>query len=149
MADQDSPCYGCVGCSMRCTAGVRMSEFEFLRIVETLRSLDPDEVHRVLSQAKETHWFEGTYYTACLFLDLPTQLCLIYPARPLICRLFGTVRHLPCPLGRIPADLDANRILPDYHKQQLATFQQWMMGCKIFNFDDLLGVPGKGRKFEL
>ena len=123
---------------MRCTDGIKISEFEFQRIVEVLRALHPHRVRRVLYQEKERDWFEGITYTACLFLDVDNDQCMILPARPLICRLFGRVKHLPCPLGKVPVDLDARRILQAYGCQPLQTFQQWMAASGCFNFDDLL-----------
>ncbi len=36
----------------------------------------------------------------CRFLNQQTRLCIIYPVRPLICRLFGLVEWLPCPTGK-------------------------------------------------
>jgi Fe-S-cluster containining protein len=36
----------------------------------------------------------------CRFRDEAAGRCRIYPARPLICRLFGLVEWLPCPVER-------------------------------------------------
>jgi uncharacterized protein len=38
----------------------------------------------------------------CQFLSADRR-CTAYAARPLICRLFGAVRHMPCPFGCKPA----------------------------------------------
>lgn len=134
---------------MRCTAGIKISEFEYARIVEELRGQEPRRVRMVLEQAKELPWFEEITYTACLLLDVTTGLCIAYAARPLVCRLFGLVPHLPCPLGRVPADLDARRVLEGYVCQPMRTFQEWMAASNIFNFDDLLGVPHEPPTFEV
>ena len=149
MTNPSDVCNGCTACAMRCTAGIKMAEIEYLRILEELRSMNPQAAHRVLSQPKEQPWFEEITYTACIFLDMHSHLCLIYPARPLICRLFGRIRHLPCPLELAPPDLHHEHLLQLYTEQPLRTFQEWMMGQGIFNFDDLLGVAREIPMFEL
>ncbi len=126
---------------MRCIDGIRISEFEYERIIAELHTRAPHEVIRVLEQNKEVHWFEGISYHACLFFDRLSQHCLIYPARPLVCRLFGRVPHLPCPVERMPADLDAGRVLAAYTQQPLYTFQDWMALSGIFNAATLLEAP--------
>ena len=142
-------CDGCTACAMRCTAGITLSEYEYTRILEELRSQDHLRVRKVLEQDKQLRWFEETCYTACLFLDVTTRLCLIYPARPLVCRLFGRVKHLPCPTGAVPADIDADRILEGYTHEPRLTFQEWMAAFGIFNFDDLLGGQVEVPSYEL
>ncbi len=149
MAEAEHPCDGCTGCAMRCTDGVKISEFEYTRIVECLRAADPVHAGTVLSQAKERQWFEEITYTACLFLDQRTNLCLVYEARPLICRLYGRIAPYPCPLEKIPPDLDARRVLAAYAEQPLATFQQWMAAEMLFNFADLLGTTEIEPTYEL
>ncbi len=149
MNDFSAICDGCSECAMRCTDGIKISEFEFQRIVEELRDMAPAYIFKVLQQDKEREWFEDVTYTACLFLDIETMRCLVYAARPLICRLFGRVKHLPCPIARVPADLDARRILQAYASQPLATFQQWMMRGEFFNFNDLLGIPYEPPRIEI
>ncbi len=134
---------------MRCTDGIKISEVEVLRILEELRAGDPHQVRRVLEQEKVVQWFEEISYQACLFLDCRTNLCLVYPARPLVCRLFGRVPHLPCPQEKVPADLDAGRVLEAYTQQPLQTFQQWMMAHNVFNFDDLLDDDEGPERYEL
>jgi Fe-S-cluster containining protein len=143
MSGRDTACNGCTICSMRCTDGIRISELEFDRMLETLRDRDRAFARRVLDQPQELPWFEGITYRACRFLDQETRLCLIYEARPLICRLFGHVRHLPCPAERVPADLDAAHLMSAYTAQPLRTFQQWMALRGLFSFDALLG-EGEG-----
>ncbi|MHB9132037.1 MAG: YkgJ family cysteine cluster protein [Armatimonadota bacterium] len=149
MSDWDTVCDGCTGCAMRCTDNIRLSEFEYTRIIEELHALDPRTARRVLEQSKTRIWFEETTYTACLFHDVDSGFCLIYPARPLVCRVFGRVRHLPCPENKVPADLDVARVLQAYTAQPLRTFQEWMMLFNIFNFTDLLGTPDEPPSYEI
>ncbi|MEI7831621.1 MAG: YkgJ family cysteine cluster protein [bacterium] len=149
MSESPSPCDGCTFCASRCTDGIMISELEFTRIVEVLRELPLREVHRVLEQSKKRVWFEEITYTACLFLDNETDRCLIYSVRPLICRLFGRVKHLPCPINKCPADIDAREILKSYTELPLHTFQQWMCLHHMFNFEDLLGIKVKPPCIEI
>lgn len=143
-------CHGCTACAMRCTDGVKLSEYEYARIVETLRALDPAHVHRILRQSKTLPWFEHITYTACLFHDTDTRRCLIYPARPLICRLFGLMPHLPCPKGRVTAHYpSADALLEAYYQQPLSTFPEWMAAHGVFDFDGLIGVPDRPRCIEI
>lgn len=149
MSESPAACTGCTGCAMRCTDGIKISAFEYQRIVEDLRAQDPAYAYKVLEQDKEIDWFEGISYTACLFLDIDSSLCLIYPARPLVCRLFGRVKHLPCPEGLVPADIDARRIIQAHVSQTLHTFQEWMAESGSFNFHDLIGTPYDPPRIEI
>jgi Fe-S-cluster containining protein len=88
----------------RCTGGIALTRPEYLAIRARLDAVPDAERRRVLSQNKERPWpgdSTGATYTACPFLDLDSGLCLVYEARPLICRLFGHVEWLPCPTGKI------------------------------------------------
>lgn len=107
--DDQSACDGCTGCAMRCTAGILVTRAEYQALRAALCDAPAERRRAVLTQAKTRRWGEDddATYRACLFIDMVTQRCLIYPARPAICRQFGRVRHLPCPLGRVPADLPA------------------------------------------
>lgn len=126
-----------------------MSELEFLRIIEVLRELPRRKVRRVLEQSKHRFWFEEITYVACLFLENETDRCLIYPVRPLICRIFGRVKHLPCPIEHCPTDIDARDLLRSYSELPLHTFQQWMIRHYMFNFDDLLGIKEAPVRIEI
>jgi hypothetical protein len=99
-----SPCNGCTDCMHRCTAGIALTRAEYEAILAQLTRVPLEDRLRVLGQDKVQPWpgeSEGATYTACRFLDLDTGLCLVYHARPLICRLFGQVEWLPCPAGVI------------------------------------------------
>lgn len=148
MSEPLPACDGCTACAQRCIAGIQISEFEYTRIVEYLRAHDPQLVRRTLEEPKERPWAAGVMVTACLFHDLRAARCLIAPVRPLVCRLFGHVPHLPCPRGVIAPDRDATHILDAYTQQPLQTFQAWMIADGCFNFDDLLG-PTTPERIEL
>jgi len=118
-----------------------MTEEEFLRIVEHLRGLDPRQVTRVLDQEKRVPWFEDIDVEACLFRDVTRGGCIAYPARPLICRLFGRVEWLPCPLGRkLPQVREGLALIQEYAQQRRATFPEWCVERGLFDFRELLST---------
>lgn len=100
-----TPCNGCTRCRHRCTAGIPITRSEYEAIRDHLKSLPPRERDAVLGQNKQCPWpgSPGHAYTACRFFDTRSGLCLVYPARPLVCRLFGHVEWLPCPIGKTGA----------------------------------------------
>jgi hypothetical protein len=112
-----------------------MARSEFDRIVEHLREADAERVDRVLFQEKRVVWFEETQAEACLFYDVVHRGCLVYPARPLICRLFGRVEWLPCPLGRPLEQVgDGIEVIRAYARERRATFTEWCTESGIFDF---------------
>lgn len=63
----------------------------------------------------------------CEFSDPSGPRCLIYPVRPLICRLFGIVEWLPCPAGRVPTLVpDGPQIMERYRRFERMSFRQWL-----------------------
>jgi hypothetical protein len=136
--EPDNPCDGCHECGLRCTAGIQMQREEFDRIVELLRASDPAQVDRVLNQEKTILWFEDIRSEACLFYDVTRRGCLVYPARPLICRLFGRVEWLPCPLNRPLRLIQGWReLIQTYTSQRRTTFAEWCTEAGIFDFRQL------------
>jgi Fe-S-cluster containining protein len=136
--DAGNPCDGCHDCGLRCTAGIQMTEPEFLRIVEHLRTLDPRQVTRVLEQEKMVVWFEEIESEACLFYDVPKQRCIVYPARPFVCRLFGRVEWMPCPEEKdIPHIKNGLRLTLDYAGEERATFPEWCAALGHFDIRQL------------
>ncbi len=124
-----SACDGCDACGSRCTAGVPMSRPEFLAIREYLRSPAGEEARRVERQEKRVP-FPGTeeaFYTACRFRDVERGRCAVYPVRPLVCRLFGHVEWLPCPIGRIGRTLPGGvELIRRYADIPLKTYEEWL-----------------------
>jgi hypothetical protein len=122
-----SPCNGCDACGMRCTAGVPMHEWEYRAIEVELAVLPPEEVARVLGQEKRLP-IPGTEegYDACRFRDVERGRCLIYRARPTVCRLFGHVEWLPCPIGKIQRPVDGGvALMRSYSKEVRHTYEEW------------------------
>jgi hypothetical protein len=68
-----------------------------------------------------------TMAVPCEFSDPGGPRCLVYPVRPLICRLFGIVEWLPCPRGRVPALVeDGPQIMEHYLQFERKSFRRWM-----------------------
>jgi len=121
-------CNGCDACGSSCVDGVPMSYAEYKRARAYLSSLPPDERDRVLSQNKLLPWpgAPQVTYTACPFRDTEMARCLIYPVRPLICRLFGLVEWLPCPIDRTgPPAPTGVRLIQRYSEQELHPYAEW------------------------
>src|SRR5690349_11754636 len=97
-----TPCNGCDECGTRCTAGIQVLRSEYEAALAELRRLPAVEVRRVQAQEKRRP-IPGTdeTYAACEFRDVARGRCLIYPARPMICHLFGHVEWLPCPISKV------------------------------------------------
>jgi Fe-S-cluster containining protein len=122
-----SPCDGCDECGTRCTAGIQVLESEYRAIEAELARLPAPEVARVLGQQKRLP-IPGTdeEYSACRFRDVERGRCLIYQARPAICRLFGHVEWLPCPIARITHHAPgAVELMTSYAGLPRKTFEEW------------------------
>ena len=122
-----SPCDGCDACGTRCTAGVPMLESEYQAIEAELASLPPADVSCVLGQQKQQA-IPGTEesYTACRFRDVEQGRCLIYRARPAICRMFGHVEWLPCPIARIERPIPGGvALMQTYSRAPRHTYEEW------------------------
>ena len=79
----------CGTCHSECCHNVPMHRIEIEKIVKWINEEMDDEYAEKLSQQKRP---EGM----CLFVDVEKWKCSIYPARPLICRLFGYAENLAC-----------------------------------------------------
>jgi len=152
--ERADPCDGCHACGSRCTAGIEMARDEFDRIVEYLRTLEPRQALRVLNEDKTWTWSEDARVHACHFYDmrqqrggaaggLPPFHCIVYPVRPLVCRLFGRVEWFPCPIGRpVPQLRGARELMQTYTQQRRATFPEWCSEMGVFDFGQLLAPGG-------
>lgn len=121
-------CDGCDECGTRCTGGIRILQSEFEALRAELQRLPQAEVARVLGQTKELP-IPGTdvTYTACQFRDVERGRCLVYRARPLICRLFGHVEWLPCPIARVTTVAEgAVSVMQAYATQPRKTYDEWL-----------------------
>jgi len=134
-----NPCDGCHECGMRCTSGIQMTESEFAQIVAHLATIDPRTVLRVLEQEKQVHWDEEAWREACLFYDVVNTGCLIYPVRPLICRLFGRVEWLPCRREAASVDPPRDRDHPGLRGRAPRHLPEWCMQHGLFDLRRLAG----------
>lgn len=128
-AIDQSMCDGCDECGARCTAGVPMLRQEFVRIREYLESPAGAEARRV-EQADKQLPYPGTddvFYTACRFRDAERGRCSIYPVRPLVCRLFGHVEWLPCPIQKVPSPAPgALAVMRRYTAAGAQSYEDWL-----------------------
>lgn len=140
--EKTNPCDGCHECGLRCTSGIQMTAQEFDLILAHLKAADPTRALRVLEQDKQLPWFEDIPREACLFYDVARSNCFIYAVRPLICRLFGRVEWLPCPLEKpLPLLRRGVQIIQAYAGERRATFGEWCMSAGIFDLRRLLLSP--------
>jgi hypothetical protein len=112
----NADCCGCDGCAGRCMGGLAITRTEFEAICDYLGGpLFMPETRRYSSMG-----------APCEFKEHSGARCIIYPVRPLICRLFGIVEWLPCPMGVIPTLVpDGPRIMQRYRQFERRTFREW------------------------
>jgi putative zinc- or iron-chelating protein len=119
---------------------------EYRAIEGELRRLPPSEVERVLGQDKRVP-IPGSeeHYTACRFRDVERGRCLIYRARPAICRMFGHVEWLPCPIFKITTHASgAVAIMQAYGTEPRKTFEEWEAIGPATSTGRGLGKPRRG-----
>lgn len=106
-----------------------MTRVEYDAAVEYMATeANVEELSRILAQDKAVDLGDGVSVAMCRFRDMERGWCAIYPARPLICRLFGHVQWLPCPIDKVPRPVpteDAIALMQEYAKQERHTFEEW------------------------
>jgi hypothetical protein len=110
--------------------GFTVSRPEWEMVKEYLAQADPAEVARVAHEEKTVPWpgaeDMGVTVTYCRFRDRENNRCSVYPARPTICRLFGQVAWLPCPIDAVPHyPADAAGVWNQYRQFERRTFSEW------------------------
>ena len=91
----------CINCG-ECCGPIAMSRDDYIKIRDYL------EAHLALKQAILEKAFS---FPACIFRDTQKCRCLIYPVRPLICRLYGISKHSHCKNGNthhLPVKININ-----------------------------------------
>jgi ferredoxin len=111
-------CSGCTACSHKCAGAIPMWREEAITIHSFV-----EQKHIALPGSTLLH-----EWTLCIFLNPRDNLCRIYPVRPLVCRAFGLVPWLPCPIDRVGllADSLVNRIVDDYTSRPRRPFFDWL-----------------------
>ncbi|HCA46087.1 MAG TPA: hypothetical protein DEP45_01650 [Armatimonadetes bacterium] len=109
-------CCGCDGCAARCMGGLAITRSEFEAICEYFGG-------PMFMPAARAYQCMGA---PCEFKERSSPRCIIYPVRPLICRLFGIVEWLPCPMGTVPTLVpDGPRVMQRYRQFERRTFREW------------------------
>lgn len=110
-------CIGCEGCADRCMGNLAIARAEY----EAIREFLGGAIYQSVLRAP------GRMAVPCEFSDPDGPRCLVYPVRPLICRLFGIVEWLPCPRGRVPTLVpDGPCIMERYRQFERRSFREWM-----------------------
>jgi uncharacterized protein len=124
-----SPCDGCDACGARCTAGVPMLHAEFSAIRTYVAGPEGAEARRVERQDRQVPYpgVDDVFYTVCRFRDVERGRCSIYPARPLVCRVFGHVEWLPCPIEKVPFPVGGGvEVMRRYGDAPQKTYEEWL-----------------------
>jgi hypothetical protein len=124
-----SPCNGCDECGARCTAGVPIARLEYQAIRTYLASEEGAEARTVEQQDKQVPYpgAEEYSYTACRFRNVEQGRCSIYPVRPVVCRLFGHVEWLPCPIEKISGPVSGGvEAMRRYGSAAQKTYEDWL-----------------------
>jgi Fe-S-cluster containining protein len=126
-----SVCNGCDACGLRCAAGVPATEEEWGSVQSFLAACSPSEratINRVEAQDKSVDLGDGVTVTMCRYRDMEAGRCVVYPARPLVCRLLGHVEWMPCPIEKVPKPIpttDALALMHSYASFERKTFEAW------------------------
>ena len=126
-----SVCNGCDACGLRCAAGVPATQEEWERLQSFLAacsSSERAEITRVEAQDKSVDLGDGVSVTMCRYRDMEAGRCVVYPARPLVCRLLGHVEWMPCPIEKVPQPIrtpDALALMQSYAPFERKTFDEW------------------------
>jgi hypothetical protein len=127
-----SVCDGCNGCRHRCLDGFTVTQAEWQAAQDYLATLPDTVKHPILEQPKTFPWpgddsGEATF-TYCRFHDTETGMCLIYPVRPTVCRLFGHTEWLPCPMDAVPHIPEGSATLWNtYRTYERRTWDEWTL----------------------
>ncbi len=133
-----SVCNGCSECFIKCSAGVPATREEWETLQNHIAELSDearDALKRVLAQPKEVDLGDGFTATLCRFLERDSKRCMVYSARPLVCRLMGHVEWLPCPIEKVPhvvATPNALALMQEYAKEERKTLEEWQQDSPFF-----------------
>lgn len=126
-----SVCSGCDACGLRCAAGVPAARHEWDALQAYLAGRTEEErrkIERVERQDKSVDLGDGVTVQMCRYRDMEANRCVVYPARPLVCRLLGHVEWMPCPIEKVPHILPtpmALELMQEYSQTERRTFEEW------------------------
>lgn len=124
-----TPCNECDQCHLRCADGVPMSRAEFVAVKDHLETaVDAGLARDTAAKRSVADLGDGHEVTLCRFYDRVARGCIVYAARPMICRLMGHVEWLPCPVGKVPLTVEtgvAVDLMRAYAAEERATFEEW------------------------
>ncbi|MEP6755322.1 MAG: YkgJ family cysteine cluster protein [Chthonomonadales bacterium] len=124
-----TPCNGCDKCGSRCSFGVPMTQSEYEVIVDFLSDeVVGRQVSRVEQQNKQLDLGDEISVAMCRFRDMENGNCAVYSARPLICRLLGHVKWMPCPIEKVEKTVntsDALELMRLYAEEPRRTYEEW------------------------
>jgi Fe-S-cluster containining protein len=128
-------CDGCNGCRHRCLDGFTVTREEYDAAIAYLATLPDEPKNRILTQNKVLPWpgteetpetSEPLTYTQCRFHDTENGMCLIYPVRPTVCRLFGHTHWLPCPIEAVTQYPEGSpELWQEYREFERKTYAEW------------------------
>lgn len=114
-------CDGCDGCGEKCAGDIPMTQWEFEQIQSAVLGSEVAATSPAAAPAR------GPFAPPCRFRDEDAGRCRIYAARPLICRLFGLVEWLPCPVERWDVRLpDGVEIMRWYAGLGPQPYEHWL-----------------------
>jgi hypothetical protein len=108
-----------------------MLEPEYRAIAEFVAGPEGAEARRVELLDKQVPYpgAEEFHYTACRFRDVERARCSIYPVRPVVCRLFGHVEWLPCPIEKVSAVAGGIAAMQRYGQAPQMTYEEWAVNA--------------------
>jgi Fe-S-cluster containining protein len=124
-------CNGCDACGLRCAAGVPASRDEWKTLqdfIATASDALQAEITRVEAQDKTISLGDDVFVQMCRYRDMEHGRCVVYPARPLACRLLGHVEWMPCPIEKVPhiiPTVDALALMKSYAELERKTLEEW------------------------
>ncbi len=124
-------CNGCDSCGLRCAAGVAASNDEWNALqahIATATFEQRAEIERVVLQDKTVSLGDDVTVQMCRYRDMELGRCVVYPVRPLACRLLGHVEWMPCPIEKVTQIIptaDALALMRAYAELERKTFEEW------------------------
>jgi Fe-S-cluster containining protein len=124
-------CSGCDKCGLRCANDVPCSAEEWAELQAYIAAMTPEdkqELERVMAQDKTVDLGDEVTVELCQYRDMEAGRCMVYPARPLVCRLLGHVEWMPCPIEAVPTRIrtsDALELMQSYAQFERRRFADW------------------------